>query len=80
MYGKAYNYVLSTLGVMWSVQDINNIISLLLLIISICNLLYTFVRTIVSRVKNKEYDEIPNDMNKLKSDLEKIQQYNKEEK
>lgn len=66
------NYVLGGIGTIYSTINFNDILSYLLLILSIINLSYGFILTIYRKVKNKDFDTIPQDIENLKDDLEKL--------
>ncbi len=78
---KKFDYILSTIGIAWSVQDLQNIISLILLIISLLNILWKGGYSIYTHVKNKEFNKIESDIKESKEELEKLNNtINKEEK
>lgn len=71
------DYILSSVGIAWSLVDIQNIISIILLTISLLNILWKFGYKIYTKIKEKKFDEIENDIEEAKEEIEKLQ--NKEE-
>lgn len=60
---------LNVVSIVVSVQDIYNVLSVILLCLSIASILYRLGYNIYKRIKNKEYDKIDDDINKAKDDL-----------
>lgn len=64
--------ILGALGLTVSVQDLNQIINLILLILSVINILIVLGNKVYNHVKNKKYDEVPQDINEAIDDIEKL--------
>ena len=69
--------ILGTLGITLSVQDLTQIVNLILLILSVINILWILFIRIKEHIKNKNYDEIPNDINNAIEDLNNIKEEDK---
>lgn len=73
---KKYNDIitsaLGTIGITVSVQDLNQIVNLVLLVLSIINILYMLTIRIIERVKSKDYKNVSKDIEEAKNDLEKL--------
>lgn len=54
------DYGLSSISLSWALIDIENVLSIILLILSLINLLYKMIRDIYFAIKNKKYDSIDN--------------------
>lgn len=67
-----YTSILSSAGIGFSVQDLNQIINMVLLILSVVNILIILFFRIKDHIKNKEYDKIPNDISQAQKDLENL--------
>lgn len=69
-----YDYILSAVGVAWSIQDLQNIVSLILLIISLINILWKTGYNIYTKIKNNKVDEISEDISKCKDEIQQLQE------
>ena len=69
-----YDYILSAVGVAWSIQDLQNIVSLILLIISLINILWKTGYNIYTKIKNNKVDEIGEDISKCKDEIQQLQE------
>lgn len=67
----------SVLSGAFALTDIENILSIIILVISILNILYNMIYRIIKHVKNKQYDEISNDFDIAKNELEEIKEKEK---
>ena len=65
------DYGLSTVSLTWALNDIEHYLSIILLILSLINLLYKFVRDIYIHIKNKEFDKIDD---VIKDTIEELEQ------
>ena len=65
--------VLIGLGLTVSIADIQNFLSVILLIFNIVWIIVKFGVKIYNRIKNKDYDGIENDVKETKEELEKLQ-------
>lgn len=70
---------LNIISIVVSVQNIYNILSIILLCLSIASIIWRLIYQIYNRIKHKEYDKIDNDIKKATDDLNKIND-NKEDK
>lgn len=74
----AITTLLSGVGLTVSIQDIQQIASIILAVVSIINILYVLISRLVHHIKNKEYDEISNDFNNAIDGLEKFTKKDKD--
>lgn len=58
----AVTSLISIFGISVSVQDVKEIISIILLVLSIANILWVLGSRIYTHVKNKEYNKIPDEV------------------
>ena len=58
----AITTILSATGITFSIQDVKEIISIILLVLSIVNILWVLGSRIYRKVKNKDYETIPEDI------------------
>jgi len=63
----------------YALVNIQEILSIVILVLSIINILFNMVMRIYHHFKNKEYDEIPNDISTTKEQLEKLKEEKKDE-
>lgn len=63
---------LNTVGVLIGVSDIENVLNLVLLIVSILAILWRAGYAIYQHVRNKRLDKIGNEIDKAKDDIEKL--------
>ena len=61
----------------YAIANIEHILSIIILILSILNILYNIISRIIKRIKNKQYDEIPNE---IEMGINQIQELENEEK
>lgn len=66
------NYIVGGTGVIYSSFTLGDILSYMLLILSIINILYGLVLSIYRKVKNKDFDTIPQEIENAQELLEKI--------
>ena len=63
---------LNTMGVLIGVSDIENVLNLVLLIVSILAILWRAGYAIYQHVRNRRLDRIGDELNKAKDDIEKL--------
>lgn len=63
---------LNTMGVLIGVSDIENVLNLVLLIVSILAILWRAGYAIYQHVRNKRLDKIGDEIDKAKDDIEKL--------
>lgn len=63
---------LNTVGVLIGVSDIENVLNLVLLIVSILAILWRAGYSIYQHVRNKRLDKIGDEIEKAKDDIEKL--------
>lgn len=63
---------LNTLGVLIGVSDIENVLNLVLLIVSILAILWRAGYAIYQHVRDKRLDKIGDEIDKAKDDIEKL--------
>lgn len=60
-----------------AIANIHEILSIIILVLSIANILINMIVRIYHKIKNKNYDEIPNEINTTIEQLEKFKEENK---
>ena len=63
---------LNTISIMVASIDIENVLNIILLILSGCSILYRLGYNIYKLIKNKKYDKIDDEIDKAKEDIEKL--------
>lgn len=63
---------LNTMGVLIGMSDIENVLNLVLLIVSILAILWRAGYAIYQHVRNKRLDKIGDELEKAKDDIEKL--------
>ena len=58
----AITTILSATGITYSIQDVKEVISIILLVLSIVNILWVLGSRIYKKIKNKDYESIPEDV------------------
>ena len=69
---------LGAVGITLSVQDLTQIVNLVLLILSVINILWVLFIRIKEHIKNKNYNEITNDINNAIEEINKAKEENKD--
>lgn len=64
--------ILNTVSIIISVQDLNDIINLILLIVSLIAILWRAGYGIYKHIKEKDYDKVNDELSKAKDDIEKL--------
>lgn len=57
----------------FALANIEQIISIIILVISLANILINVILKIYNHIKNKQYDEITNDINEASEKIENLQ-------
>ena len=57
----------------FALVNIEQILSIIILVISLANILINVILKIYNHIKNKQYDEIPNDINEASEQIENLQ-------
>lgn len=70
--------ILGTLGITLSVQDLTQIVNLVLLILSVINVLWVLFNRVREHIKNKQYQEIQNDISDAIEEINKAKEENKD--
>ena len=60
-----------------AIANIHEILSIIILVLSIANILINMIIRIYHKIKNKKYDEIPNEIDTTIQELENIKEENK---
>lgn len=63
---------LNAVGVMIGVSDVENVLNLVLLIVSIIAILWRAGYAIYTHIKNNRLDEVGDELDKAKDDIEKL--------
>lgn len=76
---QAIDYSVDLASASYGLTFIHTILGILLLILSICSILYKMVLSIYTHAKNKQYKEIAKDLDEAKEKLEKLKDGEKNE-
>ena len=68
---------LGAMGLTLSVQDLTQIVNLILLVLSVINILWVLFNRVREHIKNKQYEEIHNDINDAIEEINKAKEENK---
>lgn len=71
-YEQIASSIIGTLGLTVSVQDLNQIINLVVLILSVINILIVLSSRVYNHIKNKNYDKVPQEFNEAIEDVKKL--------
>ena len=63
---------LNTISIMVASINIENVFNIILLVLSICSILYRLGYNIYKLIKNRKYDKIHDEIDKAKEDIEKL--------
>lgn len=77
---RGLTYAINGAGIMVSVGDIESVVSIILLTLSILNILVTFGLRIYDLVKEKRYDEIPDEIKEATEDIKEVIEDAKDDK
>lgn len=66
--------IIDGVGLIFGIANIQEILGIIVLVLTIFNILSTYIIKIVSRIKNKEYDKIGNDTQEAIDELNKIKE------
>lgn len=69
----AITTILSGVGITYSIQDVKEIISIILLVLSVINILWVLGSRLYKHIKNKNYQEIPHDINDAVEQLNNLE-------
>lgn len=64
--------ILNACGVIIGVSNLEDILNIILLIVSICAILFRGIYAVYSHIKTKEYDKIAHDLDDTKEELEQL--------
>lgn len=53
-----YSYTLSILGCMWSAENIDNVLGIILMVLSIINILWSTGYKLYNAIKSKKYSDV----------------------
>lgn len=68
------DYGLPSISLSWALIDIENVLSIILLILSLLNLLYKMIRDIYFAIKNKKYKDVGDVIENTIEDIEKLKE------
>lgn len=69
---QAIDYSVDVASGTYGLANIQTILGIVLLVLSICSILFKMGFSIYTHIKNKEYKEIQDDLDKAKEELEKL--------
>lgn len=71
-YLKTLDYTVDLSSGTFGLANIQSVLGIILLVLSICSILYKFVLSIVLHIKNKQYGAIETDFEKAKEEIEQL--------
>lgn len=71
---QALDYSVDVASGSYALANIHEILGIILLVLSICSILYKMIYTIIVHAKNKEYKEIADEIEKAKEEIENFKE------
>ena len=68
-----YNYTLSILGCMWSAENIDNVLGIILMILSIINILWSTCYKLYDTIKTKKYSDVSKILDDAEEKIKEIE-------
>lgn len=68
-----YNYTLSVLGCMWSAENIDNVLGIILMILSIINILWSTCYKLYDTIKTKKYSDVSKILDDAEEKIKEIE-------
>ena len=72
--------VIGSVGAAVGLQNVNDVLNIILIILSIANLLWLLASRIIKHIKDKEYEKVNEDLTQAIHDIEELKDKNKEDK
>ena len=73
-YKNAYDYIISAFSITWGLANIQEILGIILLVLTILNILYKMIYSLYTKIKNKEYDKIGSVFDNTIKEIENIKE------
>lgn len=71
-YIQGIDYSVDVASGSYGIANIQTILGIILLVLSICSILFKMGLSIYTHIKNKQYKEIAEDLDKAKEEIEKL--------
>lgn len=68
-----YNYTLSILGCMWSAENIDNVLGIILMVLSIINILWSTCYKLYDTIKTKKYSDVSKILDDAEEKIKEIE-------
>ena len=68
-----YSYTLSILGCMWSTENIDSVLGIILMVLSIINILWTTCYKIYDAIKTKKYSDVSKILDDAEEKIKEIE-------
>lgn len=68
------DYGFSVLSTCWSLENIDNVLGVILLIVSITNIVFKALLQIKNKINNKKYNEIPEIIEDVINDIKEVKE------
>ena len=68
-----YNYTLSVLGCMWSAENIDNVLGIILMVLSIINILWSTCYKLYDAIKTKKYSDVSKILDDAEEKIKEIE-------
>lgn len=72
-----YGYTLSIFSILWSVDNINSALGIILMILSILNILWTAGLKVYDAIKNKKYSDVSKILEDTTEQIKDLQEEDK---
>ena len=76
---NTFGTVLNVFGIMFSVNDANSILNLILLLVSIASIVARAVILVVQKIREKDYNGAVDELDKTKDEIESLRGGRKDE-
>lgn len=70
---------IGSVGAAVGLQNVNDVLNIILIVLSIANLLWLMASKIIDHIKHKEYEKVGDDISKAIDDLEELKDKNNKE-
>lgn len=76
---NTFGTMLNVFGIMFSVSDVNSILNLILLVVSIASIVARAVILVVQKIREKDYNGAVEELDKAKDEIESLRGGKKDE-
>lgn len=76
---NTFGTVLNIFGIMFSINDVNSILNLILLVVSIASIVARAVILVIQKIREKDYNGAVDEIDKAKDEIESLRGGRKDE-